>query len=88
MSLKTKDAAEKLAAMKALLAEQITRDFLAKKESQTKFAASIGIEGQTISLIKCGRLEQYKIDYLMAIVLRLGHDIEIVIKPGSGSPTD
>jgi predicted XRE-type DNA-binding protein len=71
------DAGARLA--KAELARRITMTIQERKLTQREAATLLGIDQPKVSAITRGRLADFSLDRLLALVNRLGMDIDIVI---------
>lgn len=75
--LKLPDAEDRM--LKAQLTIEIRRLIEAKGWTQAEAARSIGIDQPKVSHLMRGRLAGFSVDRLIAILNRLGHDVEVRI---------
>lgn len=75
--------AERLA--KAELALAITQAIRERELTQHEAAALMGIDQPKVSHIVRGRLADFSTERLMSFLMRLGRDLEIVIRPAPKS---
>ena len=74
------DAKEAL--YKSDLTHQICAIIKARKLTQAQAAAVLGVDQPKVSALVRGRLDQFSIDRLIRFLNRLGHDVEIIVRPG------
>lgn len=67
---------------KPLLAREVQRLIVQKELSQTAAAAVVRDAASQISLLMGGHLRGFSADRLLRMLLHLGCDVEIVVKPG------
>jgi predicted XRE-type DNA-binding protein len=73
------DAGEHL--IKAGLVVRIHRTIRQRKLTQAGAAQLMGIDQPKISAMLAGRFRGYSVERLMRVLVALGHDVEIVVKP-------
>ena len=73
------DAGEHL--IKAGLVLRIDRTIRQRKLTQAGAAQLMGIDQPKISAMLAGRFRGYSVERLMRVLVALGHDVEIVVKP-------
>ena len=77
------DAEELLA--KAELAQRISAILAERKLTQVEAARIMQVDQPKVSALTRGRLSEFSLERLMWFLVRLGRDVEIVVKPrGSG----
>jgi predicted XRE-type DNA-binding protein len=71
---------------KAKLAARIVQILEERKLSQTQAAKRLGVDQPKVSLIYCGRLDDFSVERLMRFLTALHRDIRIVVgeKPRRG----
>src|SRR5437867_8623709 len=74
------DAGEHL--IKAGLVVRIDRTIRQRKLTQAAAAELMGIDQPKISAMLAGQFRGYSVERLMRFLVALGHDVEIVVKPG------
>ena len=74
------DAGEHL--LKAGLVVKIDRTIRKRRLTQTAAAQLMGIDQPKVSAMLAGRFRGYSVERLMRFLVALGHDVEIVVKPG------
>lgn len=67
--------------VKAQLADQIGRIIAARKLTQTKAAAVLGLDQPKVSALMRGRLKGFSVERLFRCLNDLGQEIEITIRP-------
>ncbi len=70
---------------KAELAAKIIAEIQRRRLTQTRAAATLGIDQPKISALRQGKLSAFSIERLMRFLRLLGHDIEITVKAGTKS---
>jgi predicted XRE-type DNA-binding protein len=70
---------------KAELAAKIIAEIQRRRLTQSQAAAVLGIDQPKVSALKLGKLSGFSIGRLMRLLLRLGRDIEITVKPKARS---
>ena len=77
------DAEELLA--KAELAQRISAILAERKLTQVEAARIMQVDQPKVSALTRGRLSEFSLERLMWFLVRLGRDVEIVVKPrGAG----
>jgi predicted XRE-type DNA-binding protein len=66
--------------VKAELAAKIIAEIERRRMTQTRAAATLGVDQPKISALKQGKLSGFSIERLMRFLLLLGRDIEITVK--------
>jgi predicted XRE-type DNA-binding protein len=74
------DAGEHL--IKAGLVVRIDRSIRQRKLTQAAAAQLMGIDQPKVSAMLAGRFRGYSVERLMRFLVVLGHDVEIVVRPG------
>jgi len=74
------DAGEHL--IKAGLVVKIDRTIRRRRLTQTAAAQLLGIDQPKVSAMLAGQFRGYSVERLMRFLVALGHDVEIVVKPG------
>ena len=74
------DAGEHL--IKAGLVVKIGRIIRQRELTQAAAAQLLGIDQPKVSAMLAGQFRGYSVDRLMRFLVALGHDVEIVVKPG------
>ena len=74
------DAGEHL--IKAGLVVRIDRTIRRHHLTQTAAAKLMGIDQPKVSAMLAGQFRGYSVERLMRFLVALGHDVEIVVKPG------
>jgi predicted XRE-type DNA-binding protein len=74
------DAGEHL--IKAGLVVKIDRTIRRRRLTQTAAAQLMGIDQPKVSAMLAGQFRGYSVERLMRFLVALGHDVEIVVKPG------
>jgi predicted XRE-type DNA-binding protein len=69
--------------IKAGLVVRIDRTIRQRKLTQAAAAKLMGIDQPKISAMLAGRFRGYSVERLMRFLVALGHDVEIVVKPGT-----
>ena len=80
------DADEHL--IKAGLVVKIDRIIRQRHLTQAAAAQLIGIDQPKVSAMLAGQFRGYSVERLMRFLVALGHDVEIVVKPGKGGPAE
>lgn len=75
------DAEELLA--KAQLAERISAIISKRKLTQVEAARIMQVDQPKVSALTRGRLSEFSLERLMWFLVRLGRDVEIVVRPRS-----
>ncbi len=75
------DSEELLA--KAELAQQISAIIAERKLTQVDAARIMQVDQPKVSALTRGRLSEFSLERLMWFLVRLGRDVEIVVKPRS-----
>lgn len=72
---------------KAELTAKIVAEIQRRRLTQSQAAAILGVDQPKVSALKQGKLSGFSIERLMRLLLRLGRDIEIIVKnrPRSGA---
>ncbi len=70
---------------KAELAAKIIAEIQRRRLTQSQAADLLGIDQPKISALKQGKLSGFSIERLVRLLLRLGHDVEIMVKSRSRS---
>ena len=65
---------------KAELAAKIIAEIERRRMTQTRAAATLGVDQPKISALKQGKLSGFSIERLLRFLLLLGRDIEITVK--------
>jgi len=65
---------------KAELAAKIIAEIEQRRMTQSRAAATLGVDQPKISALKQGKLSGFSIERLMRFLLLLGRDIEITVK--------
>jgi len=68
-------------AAKAILVHQIEQMIKRKKLSQAQAAEIVGVSQPDISKMLKGQFRPFSIERLIGILMKLGRDVEIVVKP-------
>lgn len=71
--------------MKAQLSQQIALIVQRGRLTQAQAAERMGISQPKVSAILRGRLGGISVERLITLLLRLGQDVQLVVKPKSGS---
>jgi predicted XRE-type DNA-binding protein len=79
-------AAEHL--IKAGLVVKIDRTIRRRRLTQTAAARLMGIDQPKVSAMLAGQFRGYSVERLMRFLVALGHDVEIVVKPGKRGPAE
>lgn len=66
---------------KAELAAKIIAEIQRRRLTQSQAAAVLGIDQPKVSALKQGKLSGFSIERLMRLLLLLGRDVEITVKP-------
>jgi predicted XRE-type DNA-binding protein len=66
---------------KAELAAKIIAEIHRRRLTQSQAAAILGIDQPKVSALKQGALSGFSIERLMRLLLLLGRDVEITVKP-------
>lgn len=66
---------------KAQLASRIIDSIERRRLTQVQAAKMLRLDQPKISALKSGRLSGFSLERLMRILLRLGSDIDIIVKP-------
>jgi predicted XRE-type DNA-binding protein len=72
--------AEELQA-RAELIQQINKIIKQRGLTQNEVAATVGLSQADVSLLTRGTVTRFSTERIMRVLLRLGRDIEIVVKP-------
>jgi predicted XRE-type DNA-binding protein len=80
------DASEHL--IKAGLVVKIDRTIRRRRLTQTAAAQLMGIDQPKVSAMLAGQFRGYSVERLMRFLVALGHDVEIVVKPGKRGPAE
>jgi predicted XRE-type DNA-binding protein len=80
------DAGEHL--IKAGLVVKIDRTIRRRRLTQTAAAQLMGIDQPKVSAMLAGQFRGYSVERLMRFLVALGHDVEIVVKPGKRGPAE
>jgi predicted XRE-type DNA-binding protein len=75
------DAGEHL--IKAGLVVRIGQTIRQRKLTQAAAAKLMGIDQPKVSAMLAGQFRGYSVERLMRFLVALGHDVEIVVKPGT-----
>ena len=67
--------------VKAELASKIIAEIRRRGITQGQAAAILGIDQPKISALKQGKLSGFSIERLMRLLILLGSDVEIIVKP-------
>lgn len=70
---------------KAELAAKIIAEIQRRRLTQSQAAAVLGIDQPKVSALKQGKVSGFSIERLMRLLLRLGRDIEITVRPRTRS---
>src|SRR4051812_8321956 len=73
-----------MGALKDQLAREISRIIDSRELNQTEAAAIVGDAPSQISLLMCGHLRGFSVERLLRMILRLGRDVEVVLRPKPG----
>jgi predicted XRE-type DNA-binding protein len=65
---------------KAELAAKIIAEIERRRMTQTRAAATLGVDQPKISALKQGKLSGFSIERLMHFLILLGRDVEITVK--------
>lgn len=65
--------------LKAAIAGQINAILAEQRLSQAQSASLLGLPQPKISALKNGKLHGFSLEKLLSLMLRLGHDVEIVL---------
>src|SRR6266700_8011914 len=68
--------------IKAGLVVRIDRTIRKRKLTQGAAAQIMGIDQPKVSAMLSGQFRGYSVERLMRFLVALGHDVEIVVKPG------
>ncbi len=68
--------------IKAGLVVKIDRTIRRRRLTQTAAAQLMGIDQPKVSAMLGGQFRGYSVERLMRFLVALGHDVEIVVKPG------
>lgn len=68
--------------VKAGLVVKIDRTIRRRRLTQTAAAQLMGIDQPKVSAMLAGQFRGYSVERLMRFLVALGHDVEIVVKPG------
>jgi predicted XRE-type DNA-binding protein len=68
--------------IKAGLVVKIDRTIRRRRLTQTAAAQLMGIDQPKVSAMLAGQFRGYSVERLMRFLVALGHDVEIVVKPG------
>ena len=68
--------------IKAGLVVKISRTIRRRHLTQAAAAQLMGIDQPKVSAMLAGRFRGYSVERLMRFLVALGHDVEIVVKPG------
>jgi predicted XRE-type DNA-binding protein len=71
------------ALLKAQLAYQINQVIQQYGLTQVAAAERLGIDQPKVSALRTGRLRGFSVDRLIQFLTRLGHDVEIIVRPAS-----
>src|SRR3954451_20189297 len=74
------DAGEHL--IKAGLVVRIDRTIRQRRLTQAAAAQLMGIDQPKVSAMLAGHFRGYSVERLMRFLVALGHDVEIIVKPG------
>lgn len=66
------------------LAREIRRLVMEKELSQAKAAALVGDAASELSLLLSGEFRGFSVDRVVRTLLRLGREVEIVVRPAGG----
>jgi predicted XRE-type DNA-binding protein len=80
------DAGEHL--IKAGLVVKIDQTIRRRKLTQEAAAQLMGIDQPKVSAILAGQFRGYSVERLMRLLVALGHDVEIVVKPRKRGPAE
>ena len=61
---------------------KIERTIRRRRLTQTAAAQLMGIDQPKVSAMLAGPVQGYSVERLMRFLVALGHDVEIVVKPG------
>ena len=67
--------------LKVQLAREITRIIDQRELNQTEAAAIVGDAASQMSLLMSGHLRGFSVERLLRTLLRLGRDVEVVLRP-------
>lgn len=67
--------------LKAQIVAEIYRLFTSRKLTQTAVGKKIGISQPEVSRLFRGHFSEYSVERLMDFLTRMGHDVEIVVRP-------
>jgi|SRR5271155_1624147 len=74
--------------IKAGLVVKIDRTIRRRRLTQTAAAQFMGIDQPKVSAMLAGQFRGYSVERLMRFLVALGHDVEIVVKPGKRGPAE
>jgi predicted XRE-type DNA-binding protein len=80
------DAGEHL--IKAGLVLKIDQTIRERKLTQDAAAELMGIDQPKVSTLLAGQFRGYSVERLMRLLVALGHDVEIVVKPRKRGPAE
>jgi predicted XRE-type DNA-binding protein len=70
---------------KAELAAKVIAEVRQRRLTQSRAAAILGIDQPKVSALKQGKLSGFSVERLIRLLLRLGRDVEITVRPRSRS---
>ena len=68
--------------IKAGLVVKISRILQQRQLTQSAAAQILGVDQPKVSAMLSGQFRGYSVERLMRFIVALGHDVEIVVKPG------
>lgn len=74
------DNAEELQTRSELIVE-INKIIRKRGLTQSEVATAVGLSQSDVSLLTRGTVTRFSTDRIIKVLLRLGHDLEIVVKP-------
>lgn len=83
-SAPTKSGGMQMLVLREALADEISKVIVQRDLTQMEAAEIAGDAASQISLLMCGRLEGFSVERLLRTLVRLGQNVDLVLRPTPG----